>query len=1316
MKTRYNKFVLLAVFASVFAVNLVAQATALPYKNGFEGATTDWSFVSDLHNPANEWVVGSAVRLTGTQSLYVSADGGTTANYNDTASSTIFAYREFVLPEYHSYSIYFDWRSGGALGDSLYVCWVDGGQVIAPEANGSLPAWVLATQKLKLGGLPTTWQNASFSVCGTGQPAKLVFVWRNNGDGAGPSTAPSASRSPAGNIDNLQINQISDLNYITGFNSPAENEGWDLYNGSSQNKWAFGTANYFSPDGALYISKDGGATHGYANSASCVSAVKEFTLPAGETFNIDFEYMAGGESNDYLLVGWLTDTTRTNFTNTNGMPPTWFVNLSGVQQIPPYSGKLNNALFWKHFSATITGNGRPGKLILMWVNDDNVMRESAAIIDNFTVTKVANGCSKPYNITADVNKRGADGIIVPGITVEWWGNADSYNLSYYYTAFIDGEYQEPQYVTIDSVEPPYIITNIQRGIYSVVINGVCQNMPYCGANGNIEYKNDTSAWGAKHEILVAVSEGCIDYTDLSTTNDVTAEYGTWNSLGIITSTNYGLIDNGYADWTSRHTIHYIAENDTITNYGGHCLRTVPEGALASVRLGNKGNNLEWEGITYTFTVDSIFAVLILQYATVLEAPGHGITYDPKITLEILNANNQPVGGACGNIMLSSTDAPILIQTDTTWHYIPPNTIRVPSSNTGTGTWLAEAIYWKNWTTIGVNLKNLGLVGQRVKVRIRNYDCGGSAHFAYTYFTLDCAKAELEGLSCGDATNNILSGPPGFSYCWYKKYNPNGTLHIYNQNTTVCVSTERIFEPANTDTATYICRITSIATPTCNFDLTARLEPRLPQARTAFVQEAEDCQNIVYLYDASVVMYGNHVEESERTETSYWLVTQTRDSIIDDITTVLVTDTILISSEREPSFIASSEGGLYNVRLVSGINNDECTDTLNYAIFIEPISEAKDTTKITICYSQLPYTYEGKVYDVDDIEDGFIINNDTIITDVGCDSILTLILSVKDEILIEIDSTVCNGEIVLFERVSYYETGVYSKTYQNAFGCDSVMQLNLNVNPVIDVFVTDIPKEICADDPDFAVAYENKGGSMPTRYILTFNETAIDAGFENDTIEADGAPMVFVTIPDSLRPNHYSVRIEFVDDAYGCSGTDTTVNFDVLYPSYILEQKWNDVIALLKPSVITALPNYGHTSNVDDYTFSAYQWYKNNDTIIDGNKSYIYIKDGILDFDAKYTLLLTRLSDGVVLSTCSPVLEKRSEEIPVVIVQQRDGVKMLVQNSGVVNVYSVTGILLSSQRFNGGGEIIINAPSVAGVYILNINLDNGERYKEKIVVN
>jgi len=274
--------------------------------------------------------------------------------------------------------------------------------------------------------------------------------------------------------------------------------------------------------------------------------------------------------------------------------------------------------------------------------------------------------------------------------------------------------------------------------------------------------------------ICANAQICINYTDLAAAQP---QYGTWTGPNLITTN--GLIDYGYANWLSRHTVHTVLEYDTIT-LGG--LRTIPAGASASVRLGNKGIMAEWEGLTYTFTVDSLSLFLLFKYAIVMEEPGHGIDYDPKLTFEILNANNQIIyANSIPSFQLVSGPVPV----DPTWHHIPANTIIVPSSNMGIGTRPANAIYWKEWTNFAVNLTSpLDLRGQIIKVRIRNYDCAYTGHFGYSYFTLDCATTTFYN---ADFCHGTYYSDENFTVPIYQA----GTYYtilqdINNQDSVVCL--------------------------------------------------------------------------------------------------------------------------------------------------------------------------------------------------------------------------------------------------------------------------------------------------------------------------------------------------------------------------------------------------------------------------------------------------------------------------------------------------------------------------------------------------
>lgn len=71
---------------------------------------------------------------------------------------------------------------------------------------------------------------------------------------------------------------------------------------------------------------------------------------------------------------------------------------------------------------------------------------------------------------------------------------------------------------------------------------------------------------------------------------------------------------------------------------------------------------------------------------------------------------------------------------------------------------------------------------------------------------------------------------------------------------------------------------------------------------------------------------------------------------------------------------------------------------------------------------------------------------------GCDSLITLDLIVNPVYKTEFEQVICFGDSVQIGSVNYFESGVYTNTYTNRFGCDSTIVLNLTVNPVNDTLL------------------------------------------------------------------------------------------------------------------------------------------------------------------------------------------------------------------------------------------------------------------------
>ncbi|MBX7204381.1 MAG: T9SS type A sorting domain-containing protein [Bacteroidia bacterium] len=73
--------------------------------------------------------------------------------------------------------------------------------------------------------------------------------------------------------------------------------------------------------------------------------------------------------------------------------------------------------------------------------------------------------------------------------------------------------------------------------------------------------------------------------------------------------------------------------------------------------------------------------------------------------------------------------------------------------------------------------------------------------------------------------------------------------------------------------------------------------------------------------------------------------------------------------------------------------------------------------------------------------------DTIPNVAGCDSVITLTLTMKTSSNDTFATTICQGDSFMFNSTNYGANGFYTATFTNAGGCDSVRTLNLTVTPL-----------------------------------------------------------------------------------------------------------------------------------------------------------------------------------------------------------------------------------------------------------------------------
>lgn len=125
------------------------------------------------------------------------------------------------------------------------------------------------------------------------------------------------------------------------------------------------------------------------------------------------------------------------------------------------------------------------------------------------------------------------------------------------------------------------------------------------------------------------------------------------------------------------------------------------------------------------------------------------------------------------------------------------------------------------------------------------------------------------------------------------------------------------------------------------------------------------------------------------------------------------------------------------------NGCDSTVTLNLYLF----PQANTNIPVEIC-SGSSYTFHGTTYNSAGSYPVILQNQ------YGCDSIVTLQLTLAPVITSTTHHQMCDGESYEFNQTIYTSPGTYQSAFQTDQGCDSIAMLQLTVHPRYDIFIND----------------------------------------------------------------------------------------------------------------------------------------------------------------------------------------------------------------------------------------------------------------------
>ncbi|WP_372933826.1 PKD domain-containing protein [Mariniphaga sediminis] len=122
---------------------------------------------------------------------------------------------------------------------------------------------------------------------------------------------------------------------------------------------------------------------------------------------------------------------------------------------------------------------------------------------------------------------------------------------------------------------------------------------------------------------------------------------------------------------------------------------------------------------------------------------------------------------------------------------------------------------------------------------------------------------------------------------------------------------------------------------------------------------------------------------------------------------------------------------------------------NSLIYFDDIKMYENgSSSVIVCENELPYVFGEQEL----LASGTYV--ETFQTIYGCDSVVTLNLTVNPVYNHTETASICEGESYNFGGTDYTESGDYAHTFASVNSCDSVVTLKLTVSPVYDVAIAD----------------------------------------------------------------------------------------------------------------------------------------------------------------------------------------------------------------------------------------------------------------------
>ena len=330
-------------------------------------------------------------------------------------------------------------------------------------------------------------------------------------------------------------------------------------------------------------------------------------------------------------------------------------------------------------------------------------------------------------------------------------------------------------------------------------------------------------------------------------------------------------------------------------------------------------------------------------------------------------------------------------------------------------------------------------------------------------------------------------------------------------------------------------------------------------------------------------------------------------------------------------------------------------------------------------------------------------------DCYCDSVFEFKLHSEFTVRDTIYDSICLADTLYFAGMKITRDGEYQDTILKPYQLNcSIQTVYLSVIPPTIVHYTYIP-EFCADDNYYSVDLRYRGGT-PHAYSLYYSDLARKQGFV-DVLNRQYSDTLFLPVPQYLFPSYvspdrYIMRLEIDNGACDPHLYGIDIPFEVRYPSWIMEQNWNDVVAILNE-------NYN-----GGFTFDKYDWFVNGRHIENASGPNLYLTD-LNEGDEVY-VIPRRIGDGVRVPVCPITIERRKDtyDSPVSVyplyANVNEPIRIHSKKTAIYRVYDVMGMLVSSGNVVSDRDEFVTI-NTRGYYLIYVSTDS-ENVSSKVFIH